>query len=347
MKLIILIFTVQLSLGLETTPSKSQTLLEGSPLILSCSGPKGQAIQWTYNKKRLTPNGSMSIRGSPHSIDIEFTAISVDHKGNYTCLTHTHTNSTHNKTLEVKVIPRADFSKMPIQHLVKEGHHANLTCPVYSSPQPSHIYWTFNQKIIQNSNKHRINHENQSIIEIRNVTKNDIGPYTCNILHLSHDASITQSKTTRLNTLTKPILTTNNNWSKDPVMKFDNKSLPCAVIARPPAYFNWYLKTGKSITKIQNTSSTLLENSHNNSTLHLYAISQFGEYLCRPSNNLGLTGRLFQVHEGKPISIVHFQKSILHPTRDTSNNSPRVVIDKRCHLLTLFFFLRYTLSKMC
>ena len=343
MKLIVLIITVHLILGVELTPSRSQTLLEGSPLIVSCSSPNGQALQWAYNKKKLTPNGAMIIRGNPRSIDIEFTAISIDHKGNYMCITNTYTNNTRRKTLEIKVIPRADFSKMPSQHLVEEGHHTNLTCPVYISPQPTHIYWTFNHKVIQNSTKYRVNHENQATIEVRNVTKSDIGPYTCNILHLSRDASITQSKTIRLNTLIKPTLI-NSNWSKDPIMESDNRSLPCAVIARPPAYFNWYLKKGNSVIKVQNTSSTLIENSLNNSTLHLYTISQFGEYLCRPINNIGLTGRLFRVHEGKPISITHFQKSIT--PRSTSNSSPRVGIEKCFYLLTLFFSLGYIKPKM-
>ena len=311
MKWMVIIISSHLVAGLTINPSDSITLLEGSRLLLTCASPGMQAVQWTHNNKIITQK--KVVQSNPNSLDILFPSIAPENNGTYTCLAGIPERNLSSKTLTVHIIPIVDFSNTPNTHLAKKGEDANLSCTIQVSPKPSKVYWTFKGEIIRNSDKYR-NTQSRSII-IKNITLNDTGPYTCHTLHLTPEASIVQNKTVLLKTPSKPILT---SWSTHPnelVLRDTACSLACSVTAAPSAQFYWYFRENNStpIIRLKNSSSTQIRNTLNNSTLNLYLLRHFGQYLCRAVNNLGTAEQLFLLRENHPVSAIQSETIINSP----------------------------------
>ena len=302
---------------LEIYPARSITIIEGERLIMTCISEQNQNLKWTHDEKQIsntTKEQRAVTQTGSYTSELFFKAVREIDKGNYTCAA-----ASTNKTRKLNIIPKVDFHGTPNQITTIAGEETNLTCTVKVSTPPNKIFWSSENGPIRNNNKYKINYKQPETISVKNISIGDEGSYTCHVSHATPDGSITQKTNTFINVLLKPSI----RIPEPPIIKDSSLTLECAVSARPTVDIQWFFSDQNSpvIKKIQNTSTTRIQNNPNNSTLYLRNITSFGKYFCRAINRIGASALIYTIHKQKPVFISRAESSPQKKT--TTTNTPQ------------------------
>ncbi|XP_017467825.1 PREDICTED: igLON family member 5 [Rhagoletis zephyria] len=271
-------------------------------LIVQCRSSTSEAqLVWKSPKGEIIKEhkGRIHIEQSaPEQLKIVFLHISLGDKGKWTC--EDANGDRAEKSLDLIVYQKIAFAENFTILTVKEGKDAFIRCEVKGEPQPN-VTWHYNgQPIIVetftgNSTKFQILADG---LQVRKVTQNDTGEYTCRAYQVNTIASDMQERTILMKIEHKPFWMHNHHISLQYVYVNGSVSIPCQAIAEPPANFTWYKNSNKK--RLRNDKHYSFETDYYASNLTIQARddSVYDTYRCLAENNLGAIERSTVLERG-------------------------------------------------
>ncbi|XP_049311508.1 neural cell adhesion molecule 1 [Bactrocera dorsalis] len=246
--------------------------------------PKGEIIK--EHKGRIHIEQS-----APDQLTIVFTHISLGDKGKWRC--EDANGDRAEKYFELIVYQKIAFTENFTILTVKEGKDAFIRCEVKGEPQPN-VTWYYNgQPIIVesftgNTTKFQILADG---LQVRKVTQNDTGEYTCRAYQVNTIASDMQERTILMKIEHKPIWRYSQHIPVQYVYPNGSVTIACEAIAEPPANFTWYKNGNKK--RLHNDKHHAIEKDYYASTLTIHARNDdvFDTYRCLAENQLGAIER--------------------------------------------------------
>ncbi|XP_004527295.1 hemicentin-1 isoform X1 [Ceratitis capitata] len=250
--------------------------------------PKGEIIKEHKGRIHIEQN-------APEQLKIVFLHISLGDKGKWRC--EDANGDRAEMSFELIVYQKIAFTENSTILTVKEGKDAFIRCEVKGEPQPN-VTWHYNgQPIIveYNSTKFQILADG---LQVRKVTQNDTGEYTCRAYQVNTIASDMQERTILMKIEHKPFWRYTNYTEPQYVYPNGSVTLPCEAIAEPPANFTWYKNSNKK--HLHNDRHYTIHTDYYASTLKIQARTEnaYDKYRCVAENQLGAIERVITLKRG-------------------------------------------------
>ncbi|RXN00522.1 Titin [Acipenser ruthenus] len=208
----------------------------------------GVCITWSRDGKKLHLSMDYKITFEEKVAVLEIPNAKLKDSGNYVC---TASNDAGSSTCSASVTvrePPSFLKKLESKIVWKKGVAARLQCSVKGSPE-LHVTWFKNDKELSTSDKYKITFVDAlAVIEFFEVSVEDSGNYTCEVLNESGcescSAKITVKEPPYFSKELKPV----------EVMKGTNTALECEI-AEPPSF----VKKPDPSKLLMNGSSVKLE----------------------------------------------------------------------------------------
>ena len=234
----------------------------GQDHLYSC--PRTAPIRWLINGNSLTdnsssytilPNGSLLITPVTQSI------VGI-HVSNQCCRESTSDCTSFFFLLSLIGSPIANDTSQP------EFSDASLECNAPNTQPPPSFSWFRDSELVSSDR----------VYTLRNVSREDSGPYTCTI----NNPSGTRSQVMYLTVQYPPSVSIAGPGTRY-VSAGGDIQLQCRVSGEPPPLTEWHFT--EETAEISNAS--LITANSDNLTILAVSYSQSGYYLCFASNSLG------------------------------------------------------------
>ncbi|XP_054082620.1 fasciclin-2 [Zeugodacus cucurbitae] len=253
--------------------------------------PKGEIIKEHKGRIHI-------VQSAPEQLKIVFLHISLADKGKWRC--EDANGDRAEKSFELIVYQKIAFTENSTILTVKEGKDAFIRCEVKGEPQPN-VTWHYNgQPIIVesytgNTTKFQILADG---LQVRKVTQNDTGEYTCSAYQVNTIASDMQDRTILMKIEHKPIWRYSKHIPEQYVYPNGSVTIACEAIAEPPANFTWYKNGNKK--RLHTDNRYTIEKDYYASTLTIRARTDdvFDSYRCLAENQLGAIERSTKLSRG-------------------------------------------------
>lgn len=250
-------------------------------------------------------------------------------KGTYTCTAPDQGDTT---SFDLIVYRAITFEGTPDVQQGTEGDEFTLKCSAQAEQKPV-VSWTRDSKPISNNKKYKL--EDQSLL-IRNLSRHDAGNYTCSAF----------MATARLSSLKSKVVSLQVNYPaewKQPIQDAAYSSpgamavLHCEAAGMPEPSVHWF----RDDQLVEPDERRHVVGDVGSSTLKIKVTdeSDFGEYMCRARNDLGVLEHIVTLKEGeapKPprVAVVDSKPSTLVLKIEHPHNEPLQVVGFRVEYKT-------------
>lgn len=261
---------------------------QGEKVLLPChtaSGVDIKSVKWFKNELPVaSSDGSIENNFRLHeNSTLEINQVALDDDGNYTCqVMRVEPWKPIIQMITVQVLFPPQIVTHPESGLVdvEKGKAVNLTCEVTGVPKPS-IRWYHEEKEIELL-------YNRESLELDRVTLKLAGLYQC---IASNNIGESTSKNFIVNVVYPPEVSVEKQWIHSaPDMRAE---VVCNVYANPPAKVEWF-RDGTPVALQSRLDTHVTSEKHALLLRHLQD-SDFGNYMCRASNHLGLSQGFVQL----------------------------------------------------
>ncbi|KAI5736237.1 hypothetical protein M8J76_001326 [Diaphorina citri] len=285
----------------KVKPSILVKTRQGEKVLLPChiaSNVDIKSVKWWKNDKLVARSDSFMETNNfylhPNST-LEIRQVTLEEDANYTCqVVRTEPWKPMTQVITVQVLFPPEILTFPESGLVdvEKGKAVTLTCQVTGVPKPS-IRWYHEEKEIELL-------YNRESLDLDRVTLKLAGLYQC---IASNNIGESTSKNFIVNVIYPPEVSVEKQWIHTaPDMRAE---IICNVYANPPAKVEWF-RDGTAITLGGRIDMHVSSEKHSLLVRHIKD-TDFGNYMCQASNNLGSSQQFIQL-SGIP-NIPVFQKS--------------------------------------
>lgn len=256
---------------------------------IMCNGPE---LEWLGPKRKPVEDSTrIQVRGNATYKILMFPSLGMGENGTYTCRSKADKSE---KSFSLTVTEPVSFEGSP-QQTARQNQNATLQCLPRGSPKLE-ISWLHNGNVVsRTSDKFKI--ANGKLI-VRNVTRNDAGPYVCRVVQYLFDESEMHEHIIHLTVEHGP------EWHSDYAKNGDRvygylgglANLTCVVEAQPLGNITWLrgstvIKPGKNATIFGDGGNSTLQ-------LNLTDASMFSSYTCKATNPLATRERVLTLTWG-------------------------------------------------
>ncbi|XP_073729712.1 inactive tyrosine-protein kinase 7 [Misgurnus anguillicaudatus] len=203
------------------TPQRSQCLQLDRENSISCiaQGRETPTILWSRADGRALPPRVHQLNGVLH-----FSKVTRADGGNYTCVAFNSVQGEIRAHINLTVGVHIEFTLMPEQTTVYQGHTAVFHCQASGDPSPF-IQWKLKDKLLHNTPDSRFQKMPNGSLVISDVTSDDTGVYTC----IAGNSCNIRDTTAQLYVVEKPIHPRDEDEDKSQFKMFQTIALSVAV----------------------------------------------------------------------------------------------------------------------
>ncbi|XP_050347085.1 neural cell adhesion molecule 2-like [Nymphalis io] len=228
----------------------------------------------------------------------------IEDSGNWTCKA-----GSLSEKLEILVGEKVNLNVKEDSFIGEEMKSAKMDCIAKGYPKPVVQWYKDLVPIVDDHKKYIVRkREDNHQLEIRNLTHQDTGEYTCKVTQKA--LSYYTYKRVFLTVQHKPVIVNHDTnevyytkYSSEEVYAIVNKTknITCSAIASPPPTFRWNRRqNGFDGDAIEDEETVLNSADGTTSVLQLrvYNETYLGEYKCSVSNDMGHVSIVFDVQLG-------------------------------------------------